>query len=162
MLSAYKRTLSATMARSRSLEAVVAARPVPWLTTPDLTVAWAVAFGLNRELQAVLEGSLSGLAADDPEAAATRPSSWQPTWWLPPAGGGGHSAASAGSGSAAGLFSAGAMPNPGSIIAALGSITSASAPYSGGSGSSSSGSSFSSGSFGGGSSFGGGGAGGGF
>jgi uncharacterized membrane protein YgcG len=163
MLSAYKRTLSATMARSQSLEAVVAAKPVPWITTPDLAMAWGVAFGLERELHAVLARSLSGpAAADDPRAAATRPSSWQPTWWLAPSGGSGHSGALLGSSSAAGLFSASAIPNPGSIIAALGSITSASAPYSSSGGSSSSGSSFSSGSFGGGSSGGGGGAGGGF
>ena len=86
MLSAYKRTLSATMARSQSLEAVVAAKPVPWITTPDLVMAWGVAFGLERELDAVLARSLTGPAADDPRDAAPRRSAWQPTWWLAPSG----------------------------------------------------------------------------
>jgi hypothetical protein len=96
---------------------------------------------------------------DDPQVAA-----WYPRWWLmEPAGrhsGHGTSGhAASGAGVSSGLFSASLIPDPGSMMAALGSITSPSFPAS----SSGSSSSFSSGgSFGGGGGGGGGGAGGGF
>jgi uncharacterized membrane protein YgcG len=154
MLSAYKRTLAQTMLNSSSIGAVAQSHAVPWIETPDQVMAWAVAFGLNRELEIILARSAT------PEAAAAGyATGWQPAWWVTTGHfGGSHS--SAGGGSVAGLFSASAIPDPGSILAAVGSIASVSAPSTSGG---SSGSSFSSGgSFGGGGGGGGGGAGGGF
>jgi uncharacterized membrane protein YgcG len=156
MLAAYKRTLAQTMLNSSSIDAVAQSHAVPWIETPDQVMAWAVAFGLNRELEIILARS-----ATPPEvAAAGYAAGWQPAWWVTT----GHVAgnhSSAGGASVAGLFSASAIPDPGSILASVGSIASVSPPST--SGGSSGSSSFSSGgSFGGGGGGGGGGAGGGF
>ena len=166
MLSAYRRTLQATLAQAGSMGDVVTARALPWVRTPDQVMAWGVAFGLDGELEAVLSRSVAD--AEQAEDAATQPAAWRPSWWLAgPTGAHSSHAASgpAASGHAAagssGLFSASALPDPGSIMAALGSLASPASPAS--SSSSSGGSSFSSGgSFGGGGGGGGGGAGGGF
>jgi uncharacterized membrane protein YgcG len=163
MLSAYRRTLKLTLAQARSMGDVVKARALPWVSTPDQAMAWGVAFGLDREIEEVLRRSL---AAPDEERDPEASSAWQPMWWLaaPGRGSSGRGISSAGiagraSGSA-GLFSASAIPDPGSIMAALGSISHPSLPASS---SSSGGGGFSSGgSFGGGGGGGGGGAGGGF
>jgi uncharacterized membrane protein YgcG len=156
MLEAYRRSMKLTMASAQSIGEVVKARALPWVTTPDQAMAWAIALGLNDDVQAVLARSNhpSGDETDTEQA-------WRPTWWLYGSShSSGHQAASSGvSAGTAGLFSATAIPDPGSIMAALGSITHASSPASSSSGSSSS---FSSGGFGGGGSSGGGGAGGGF
>jgi hypothetical protein len=138
---------------------VVKAKALPWITTPDQAMAWGVAFGLDDEIGAVLSRSIAA-GAEQPAEGALFPLGWQPAWYL--AGSSGSSAhgssghLASGSG---GVFSASAIPDPGSIMAALGSIASPSLPVSS---SSSSSSSFSSGSFGGGGGGGGGGAGGGF
>jgi hypothetical protein len=63
-LLAYRRTLKATIAQSRSLGEVVDRRPLPWVTTPEDHVTWAVAFGLEREIDRVLSTSLSLALAD--------------------------------------------------------------------------------------------------
>jgi uncharacterized membrane protein YgcG len=166
MLSAYKRTLQATMAQARSMGDVVASHVLPWIKTPDQVVVWGVAFGLNAELDAVMERTF-GRAAGDEAWMNRRPAeftpSWSPSWWTVASHG--HSAGGLGgfgvSSPTAGLFSSSAIPDPGSIVAALHSVTSPAFPVS--SSSSSGGSSFSSGgSFGGGGGGGGGGAGGGF
>ena len=164
MLSAYKRTLALTMTESNSMGEVVQKRALPWVTTPDEAMVWGVAFGLESEVGQVLARTLAastGEAADTADAAAS--TGWYPTWWTMASHSGGHGG-SAGTVSfsreSAGLFSSSPIPDPGSIVAALGSMASPSAPYSGSSGGSSS--SFSSGSFGGGGGGGGGGAGGGF
>jgi len=164
MLSAYRRTLKLTLAQARSMGDVVKARALPWVTTPDQAMAWGVAFGLDRQIQDVL---LRSMATPDEERDPEASGAWQPAWWLAAPGRGSSSRgiSSAGMSSratsgSAGLFSASAIPDPGSIMAALGSISHPSQPASSGS---SSGSSFSSGgSFGGGGGGGGGGAGGGF
>jgi uncharacterized membrane protein YgcG len=159
MLTAYQRTLKATLAQAQSMTDVVRAKALPWITTPDQVMAWGVAFGLDEEIGAVLTRSIA--TGDDQTAEGDRhPALWQPAWYLAGSSGSsahgssGHVASASG-----GVFSASAIPDPGSIIAALGSIASPSLPVSS---SSSSGSSFSSGSFGGGGGGGGGGAGGGF
>ena len=177
MLGAYGRTLVATLRQSRSLDEVVARRPLPWITTPDQALAWGIALGLNDELVAVLARSqaapgVAGAAAASGVAAGSNPA-WSPSWWTPAAAesgggqGGGH-----GGGPSSGLFSSTPFPDPGAVFAALGSLASPPSPpssggssYSSSSGSSSGGSSFSSssgGGFSGGSSSGGGGSGGGF
>jgi uncharacterized membrane protein YgcG len=162
MLTAYKRTLELSMADARSMRDIVKEKALPWVTTPDQVMAWGVAFGLDRKIEIVLSRSLVDANENkhDPQVAA-----WYPRWWLmEPVGGhsglGASGHAVSGAGVSSGLFSASMIPNPGSIMAALGSITSPSFPASS---SGSSGSSFSSGgSFGGGGGGGGGGAGGGF
>jgi uncharacterized membrane protein YgcG len=142
MLAAYKRTLQATMAQSQSLGEVVKAKALPWATTPDQVMAWGVAFGLNDEIDAVMDRTVAA-------AKAGSKGGWYPGWWYTS---GGHSSGfvgGGGSGGSSGLFSASAIPDVGSMMAVLGSVGS-SASHSGG------------GSFGGGGGGGGGGAGGGF
>jgi uncharacterized membrane protein YgcG len=162
MLSAYKRTLALTMAESRSMGEVVKKHALPWITTPDEAMVWGVAFGLDKEIEEVLSRTLTTEGEADGEAlvAADR---WYPSWWtMASHSGSGHSGGTVPfSAASAGLFSSSPIPDPGSIMAALGSMASPSSPATSG-GSSGSSSSFSSGSFGGGGGGGGGGAGGGF
>jgi len=159
MLSAYRRTLALTLANAHTMTDAVKARALPWVTTPDQIMAWGVALGLNDEIQAVLGRSMG---IDEEEPAASIATRWYPRWWLsePSHGHAGHAVSGPAASSASGLFSASAIPDPGSIMAALGSISHPWEPSSSSSGSSHS--SFSSGSFGGGGGGGGGGAGGGF
>jgi uncharacterized membrane protein YgcG len=159
MLTAYQRTLKLTLARAESMTDVVKAKALPWVTTPDQAMAWGVAFGLDREIETVLSRSMTSMYRQQQEGAQPA-AAWLPAWYLTDSASSSVHGASAGIASGAGgLFSASAIPDPGSIMAALGSIASPSLPVSSSSGS---GSSFSSGSFGGGGGGGGGGAGGGF
>ena len=146
MLDAYKRTLRYTMAQSNSMEQVVAAKAVPWIDTPDAAMAWGVAFGLNKEIDDVLKRSVA------PPGESGARSAWYPMWWVP-LGGRPGGAAGAALGGAGGSFSAGIMPDFGSMISAIGSV--GASPHSGGGGGFGGG-------FGGGGGGGGGGAGGGF
>ena len=156
MLSAYKRTLAETMTQSRSMAEVVTRHALPWVTTPDQAMVWGVAFGLDREVELILSRTLSG-----PEGAPPASSTyWYPSWWTVAGHTAGGAAPATGISGSGGLFSSSPIPDPGSIMAALGSIASPSSPSTRSSGSS--GSSFSSGGFGGGGGGGGGGAGGGF
>jgi uncharacterized membrane protein YgcG len=163
MLSAYKRTLALTMAQSKSMGEVVERHAIPWVETPDQAMVWGIAFGLERELELVLSRTLADTEGEPTEGEPTGSSAyWYPSWWtMASHASGGHGGGSvAFSSRSAGLFSSSPIPDPGSIMAALGSIASAPSPASSSGGSS--GSSFSSGSFGGGGGGGGGGAGGGF
>jgi hypothetical protein len=58
MLIAYRRTLKATIAQAQSLDQVVAMKPLPWVGTPTEEIAWAVAFGLDRQIDRLLSQSL--------------------------------------------------------------------------------------------------------
>jgi uncharacterized membrane protein YgcG len=160
MLSAYRRTLKLTLAQAHSMGDVVKAKALPWVTTPDQAMAWGVAFGLDSEIETVLSRSMAlGEEPQDPDGTDRMAGTvaWQPIWYATGSftGHSGHA-----SSSSSGLFSPSVIPDPSSIMAALGSITHPALPVS--SSSSSSSSSFSSGSFGGGGGGGGGGAGGGF
>jgi uncharacterized membrane protein YgcG len=163
MLHAYRRTLERTMRQAQSMGEVVRARALPWVTTPDQVMAWGIAFGLNDELEAILERSM---AAPETAPGGAPGAAWQPSWWLVHSGSAGAGIGLAASGEAFGshgLFSSSAIPDPGAITAALGSIIHASPPYvssSGGGGGSFGGGG--GGGFGGGGGGGGGGAGGGF
>ena len=159
MLTAYRRTLVLSMGRANSMGDVVKDKALPWVTTPDQVMAWGVAFGLNDQIEAILSRAMG---TPDQEAADEQDRAWYPRWWVaePSKVHTGHGSSPISSGGS-GIFSASAIPNPGSIMAALGSIAHPSFPVSSSGGSS--GSSFSSGgSFGGGGGGGGGGAGGGF
>ena len=140
-----------------SITEVAESKAVPWIETPDQVMAWGVAFGLNRELERLL-ASVRG-----PDETAATTATWTPSWWIASSHAPGFHAAGGGAagGLSPGLFSASAIPNPGAIFAAIGSIASTQRPSTG-SGGGGGGSSFSSGSFGGGGGGGGGGAGGGF
>jgi uncharacterized protein len=162
MLVAYRRTLLKTMDQAESIGEVVKAEALPWVTTPDQIMAWSVAFGLNDELEKLLKRSMTAPTAATGGVSAA---AWQPSWWRAGSAASGASggavslASSGGSQGSHGLYSATAIPDPGSIVAALGSIIHASLPYSGGGGGggSSDGGGSAGGSFGGGSgSFGGG------
>ncbi|HEX7490974.1 MAG TPA: TPM domain-containing protein [Candidatus Limnocylindrales bacterium] len=143
MLAAYKRTLQYTMAQSASMDQVVAARALPWVTTPDAAMAWGVALGLNADIEALLGRTIGA------SQASGRQVGWYPIWFY----GAGFSGGSGGSGGfgggGGGMFSSSAIPDVGSMMSSLGSIGSTG---SGGGG----------GGFGGGGGGGGGGAGGGF
>jgi uncharacterized membrane protein YgcG len=139
-LLAYKRTLEYTARQSGSMRELVERRPLPWVTTPDETMAWGVAFGLEHEIEDVLK---RGLETMQTSGAAVV---WYPVWWSAA----GHSGiGDFGAGGTQGLYSAGMIPDVGSMVSSISSIGSTS---SGGGG----------GSFGGGGGGGGGGAGGGF
>jgi uncharacterized membrane protein YgcG len=180
MLAAYRRTLRLSMTQARSMGEVVDAHALPWVTAPDQVMAWSIAFGLSDELRLLLERSKAeATGADGSVLRSRRRSGRKVAQSAGEEGNGMGLAGTVDSSSPHGLYSATAIPDPGSIVAALGSIIHASPPYSGGggggggssSGGASSGGSFDSGtsssgdsssSFGGGSSSGGGGAGGGF
>ena len=140
MLAAYKRTLQYTMAQSASMDEVVGRRALPWVTTPDAAMAWGVALGLNADIEAVLQRTVSQ------SVAAGRQTGWYPLWFVGPAYSGGFGA---GGGATPGLYSGTAIPDIGSMMSSLGSIGSTGGGAGGGS-------------FGGGGGGGGGGAGGGF
>ncbi len=147
MLAAYRRTLQKTLAQSRSMDQVVAAKTVPWLVTPDQAVVWGVAFGLHKEVEDVLQRSL-----EDVQRGSAPVTPYFPVWYWGGSnfsGGGGGGAA----GFAPGAFSSSVVPDFGGMMSALGTI---------GNSPSSSGSGGSGGFSGGGSGGGGGGAGGGF
>jgi uncharacterized membrane protein YgcG len=158
MLSAYKRTMAASLTASSTMDEVVARHALPWVKTPDEAMVWGVALGLDTEIELVMSRSLWAAR----ESAADPTHYWYPSWWTLA----GHSSGGQAGGpvsfsrESAGLFSSSPMPDFGSVVAALGSIPSSPAPASSSSGGS--GSSFSGGSFGGGGGGGGGGAGGGF
>ncbi len=58
MLNAYRRTLKATIAQAATIEQVVVMAPLPWVGDPTSEIAWAVAFGLDREVDSLLSDSL--------------------------------------------------------------------------------------------------------
>jgi hypothetical protein len=57
-LAAYRRTLQASIAQATSIEHLVEMRPLPWVGTPGEEIAWAVAFGLDRQIDGLLSHSL--------------------------------------------------------------------------------------------------------
>ena len=78
-LAAYRRTLQASLAQATSIKDVASASRLSWLETPDQTIVWAVALGLQKELEAFFrrepEGpsetfALSPIGADGSTAAA--------------------------------------------------------------------------------------------
>jgi uncharacterized protein len=141
MLLAYRQTLKMTLDQSASMNEVVARKPLPWVSTPDAATAWGVAFGLDNEIDGVMHRTVGAMEAN-PSAGL-----WAPVWYSTP----GHTSFAGGTGGgSAGLYSAGMIPDLGSMVSAIGSIGSTGSSSGGG------------GSFGGGGGGGGGGAGGGF
>lgn len=114
MLAAYRRTLEKTMAQARSMDQVVAEAGLPWLETPDQVVVWGTALGLEKQVEDVLERSMTDLK----EGRAAVGSTYTPVWFSAGDGGG----AGGGAPATAGLFSSSAVPNIGGMMATLGSI----------------------------------------
>ena len=142
-LAAYRRTLEHTLAGARSMDDVVSSHTLPWVETPDQAVVWGYALGLHHEVEDVLERTVD--TAREAAASGLRPP-YMPVWYVLGSPG-------SGGGSGGGMFSSSAIPDFGSMTAALSTIgNSASSSSSGGGG----------GFGGGGSGGGGGGAGGGF
>ena len=56
-LAAYRRTLEMTFKSAASIGDAVGPSGLPWLTTPDEAIAWAVALGLSDSVRAVLARS---------------------------------------------------------------------------------------------------------
>jgi hypothetical protein len=114
MLAAYRRTLEKTMAQARSMDQVVAEAGLPWLETPDQAVVWGTALGLEKDVEAVLERSMTDLR----EGRAAVGSTYMPVWF----GAGGDGGGGTGAPATAGLFSSSAVPNIGGMMATLSSI----------------------------------------
>ena len=55
-IAAYGRTLQATIAQSGSLEEARTASRLSWLETPDQTLVWAIALGLQGDIEHLLRG----------------------------------------------------------------------------------------------------------
>ncbi len=146
MLEAYRRTLQKTMDQARSMGEVAQTSAIPLIEGPDDAVVWAVALGLQEDVERVLQRSSEDLASGRTMHA------YQPGWYMPAHAYGGSGG---GGGWAPGLMSASPIPDFGGMMAALGTI--GNSPSSSGSGGSGGG-----GFSGGGSGGGGGGAGGGF
>ena len=81
-LAAYRRTLQASFAEAMSIQDVASASRLSWLETPDQTVVWAVALGLQKELEALFRRmpqglretfALSSIGAGGSTAAAASP-----------------------------------------------------------------------------------------
>jgi uncharacterized membrane protein YgcG len=120
MLAAYKRTLQLTMAQSGSMDEVIQRKALPWVATPDAAMAWGVAFGLNADIETLLRRTV------DSSVAAGRQVGWYPAWFFGPGSGGGLGFAAGSGAGGGGLFSAGSIPDIGSMLSSLGSIGSSS------------------------------------
>jgi len=59
MLNAYRRTMKATIAQAKTLDEVVVMAPLPWVGDPTSEIAWAVVFGLDRQIDSLLSQSLA-------------------------------------------------------------------------------------------------------
>jgi uncharacterized membrane protein YgcG len=76
MALAYRNTLRYEIANAQTLDAAVEStkRRLPWVTTPDLLTVWAVALGLNDEVDKLIRESF----AADQSAGRT---GWSPLWF---------------------------------------------------------------------------------
>jgi len=90
-IAAYRRTLQMTFAAAGSIDGLVGASGLPWLETPDQSIAWGIALGLRQDVEAVL----ARMPKD--AQAASAPVSDLPSW---------YAADSAGAPDAAGMLAA--------------------------------------------------------
>lgn len=82
MALAYRNTLRYELANAPTVGAAVEAtkRRLPWITTPDLLTVWAVALGLNHEMDQLIRQTFE---ADEAAGRA----GWSPVWFSGAAGG---------------------------------------------------------------------------
>jgi hypothetical protein len=110
MVLAYRQTLIDAMQQSHSMADVVSTRKLPWLDTPDMAMAWGIAFGLDSEIDAVMSRAVSNLGATGAQ------NEWYPRWYETPG-----QVSLVGLGEAAlGAFSPQVAAQLGSVGAALG------------------------------------------
>lgn len=122
-LAAYRRTLEHMLVGARSMDEVVSSHVLPWVDTPDQAIVWGFALGLHHEVEDVLERSIETAR----EAAATGlRAPYLPAWYVSGSGSG----VSGGSGGS--VFSSSAIPDFGSMTAALSTIGSSASSKSGG------------------------------
>jgi uncharacterized membrane protein YgcG len=76
MALAYRNTLRYEIANAKTVDAAVEAtkRRLPWITTPDVLTVWAVALGLNQEIDKLIRETLEA----DRDAGR---SGWSPIWF---------------------------------------------------------------------------------
>ena len=123
-LAAYRRTLEHTLAGVRSMDEVVASHVLPWVETPDQAVVWGYALGLHHEVEDVLERSIE--TAREATSTGLR-TPYLPIWYVAASSGPGSSGLGA-------SFSSSAVPDFGSMTAALSTIGSSAASSSSSSG----------------------------
>jgi hypothetical protein len=90
---------------------------LPWLETPDQAVVWGVALGLRKDVEAVLERT-----ASDIQHGRADPSFHYLPLWYGASGWGGGGGSGVGGGISPGLFAGSAIPNFGSMMAAIGTV----------------------------------------
>ena len=88
MALAYRNTLHFEIPRAPTVSAAVeATKPrLPWITTPDLLTVWAVALGLNHEIDGLIKRTME-------TQGTTGAGVWTPLWFSGSLGGGGFSSA---------------------------------------------------------------------
>ncbi|MBI3752378.1 MAG: DUF2207 domain-containing protein [Chloroflexi bacterium] len=88
MALAYRNTLEFEIAQAPTVTAAVeATKPrLPWITTPDLLTVWAVALGLNHEIDKLIKRTME-------TQGTTGAGVWTPFWFSGSLGGGGFSSA---------------------------------------------------------------------
>ena len=111
MAMAYRNTLEYELKQAPTVDAAVDASKakLPWIKTPDILTVWAVALGLNHEIDALVQRTF---ATQGTSGSAI----WAPLWF---SGGSGGS-------------SWGSIGGAGGIAAAVGSISTSSTSSSGG------------------------------
>jgi hypothetical protein len=100
-IAAYRRTLQMTFAAAGSIDALVRDARLPWLETPDQSIAWGIALGLRHDVETML--------ASPPNDApgATAPVSALQTWYAA-----GPAGAHDGAGMLAAIAAIGSKPGP--------------------------------------------------
>jgi hypothetical protein len=88
MALAYRNTLKFEIGQAPTVTAAVeATKPrLPWITTPDLLTVWAVALGLNHEIDKLIKRTLE-------TQGTTGTGVWTPLWYSGSLGSGGFSSA---------------------------------------------------------------------
>lgn len=88
MALAYRNTLHFEIGQAPTVSAAVeATKPrLPWITTPDLLTVWAVALGLNHEIDSLIKRTME-------TQGTTGVGVWTPLWYSGSFGGGGFSSA---------------------------------------------------------------------
>jgi uncharacterized membrane protein YgcG len=83
MSLAYRNTLRYELEQAKTIDGAVAATKsrLPWITTPDLLTVWAVALGLNHEIDGLIRRTFE-------TTGSTGTSAWAPVWFASSGGGG--------------------------------------------------------------------------
>ncbi|HEY2887756.1 MAG TPA: hypothetical protein VGJ17_04015, partial [Candidatus Limnocylindrales bacterium] len=82
MSLAYRNTLRYELEQAKTMDGAVAATKsrLPWITTPDLLTVWAVALGLNQEIDGLIRRTFE-------TAGTSGTGAWAPLWFASSGGG---------------------------------------------------------------------------